>query len=204
MNIHLDQVSKRYGYQYILMDIQLDVKDKSIIGISGPNGSGKSTLLKLISGYLTPSEGMITYHLHGVEVSRDKVYRYCSIAAPYIDLINEYRLEELFDFHRKFKKLKVESFEHFYKILGYPYDVDLKWQEYSSGMQQRVKLALAVLSESQLLLLDEPTTYLDLKSKQWFHDLLDQYLSDRTTIICSNDAEDFKSCEQVLDISVWK
>lgn len=204
MNIHLDQVSKRYGYQYILIDIQLEVKKKSIIGISGPNGSGKSTFLKLISGYLSPSEGVITYLLDGVPVSRDNVYKHCSIAAPYIDLINEYRLEELFDFHRNFKKLKVESFEYFYKILDYPYDVDLKWQEYSSGMQQRVKLALAILSESQLLLLDEPTTYLDLKSKQWFHDLLNQYLSDRTTIICSNDAQDFISCEQVLDISVWK
>lgn len=204
MNITLDQVSKRYGYQYILKDIALTIEDDITYGVAGPNGSGKSTFLKLVSGYLSPSEGSISYQVEGKKVGRDSIYEHISIAAPYIDLIGEYSLEEVYDFHRKFKKVSVGGFKEFFELLGYPYDLDLQFQDYSSGMQQRVKLALAILTKSSLLLLDEPTTYLDDNAREWFQNLLKNHLKGRTTILCSNDKNDFQHCTEILDVSDWK
>ena len=70
----------------------------------------------------------------------------------------------------------------------------------SSGQAQRLSLALAILTESPLLLLDEPTSYLDEKSKKWFHSLLQEHQQNRCVILASNDLTDFKSAERVLKL----
>ena len=201
MKVTLENLSKRYLYDWIIREMSCTFESNEVVGINGINGSGKSTLIKLISGFLSPSEGSIIYELNDKIIDRSDVYQYISMAAPYTDLIQEYDAEEVFQFHFRFKKsrspLDVNSFLEKVNLKG---NKGKQIQYYSSGMKQRLQLAIALLSDSRLLLLDEPTSYLDAENKAWFYELLKNELSDRTIIIASNDMEDFELCSRVITL----
>lgn len=199
MRISISNLSKRYLYDWIIRDMNYTFESGSITGINGINGSGKSTMVKILSGFLTPSEGKVTYELEGKSINRSDVYQYVSMAAPYTDIINEYDAEEMFRFHTKFKKMRVDlSVKDFLELVKLKGTKDKQIQFYSSGMKQRLQLALAVLTDSKVLLLDEPTSYLDQENKEWFYKLLSEHTADRTMIISSNDMEDFHLCSHVI------
>ena len=73
MHLELNRISKRYGYQWILRDLDLEISSGSILGINGLNGSGKSTLIKIISGFLSPSDGMIIHSIDNKKINIGKV-----------------------------------------------------------------------------------------------------------------------------------
>jgi len=202
VEIKLTDISKRYIYDWILSGVNHTFRSGSITGVTGINGSGKSTLIKIISGYLSPSEGSITYALNGKQITRSDIHKYVSIVAPYTELILEYELEEMYNFHTKFRKLSdVASYTQFRDLVRLKGHAGKALMYYSSGMKQRVQLALALLTPTKILLLDEPTSYLDQENKKWFYDLLAKRMPDRTVIISSNDTEDFQYCSEVLDLS---
>lgn len=188
-------------YDWIIRDMNHTFEYNSITGINGINGSGKSTLIKMLSGYLSPSEGQINYELDGNSLDRSDAYIYISLAAPYSDLIQEYDASEMFNFHKKFKNLRsdldVNSFLEKVNLKG---NKGKQIQFYSSGMKQRLQLAFALLTDSKLLLLDEPTSYLDETNKDWFYNLLKEEMKHRTIIIASNDLEDFRYCTETITL----
>jgi len=201
VHIQLQNISKRYIYDWIIKDLSYTFAGGSITGVDGINGSGKSTLIKIISGWLSPSVGSINYLSDNIEISRSEIFKHVSIVAPYTDVIQEFDLTEMYDFHVKFKALKnIPDFDKFQSVVRVKKHSGKPLQYYSSGMKQRVQLALAILSETGLLLLDEPTAYLDKENKKWFYDLLSKNMNGRTVIISSNDMEDFQFCENVLNL----
>ncbi len=201
MKVTLHNISKRFLYDWIIKDLSHDFPSGSHTGIKGINGSGKSTLIKMVSGWLSPSKGSISYVDRGHEVKRENIYKHVSIVAPYTDIIQEYDLKEMYDFHTKFRPLMdVEDYKAFQEIVRLKGHRGKPLEHYSSGMKQRVQLALALLSEAQLLLLDEPTSYLDETNKKWFYKLLEQSMSSKTVIVSSNDMEDFQFCDKVIDL----
>lgn len=201
MKITLEKLSKRYLYDWIIRDMDFDFEANSITGINGINGSGKSTLIKLLSGYLSPSQGNIAYYHEEKKIDRSELYHHISLAAPYTDLIQEYDAEEMFLFHTKFKKLRKDlDANQFLEIVNLKGNKGKQIQYYSSGMKQRLQLAIALFTDSKLLLLDEPTSYLDNANKEWFYNLLQDELSDRTVIIASNDLDDFRYCTKVISL----
>ena len=200
--INVQNLSKRFGYHWIIKDFDATYQAGNVYGIAGSNGSGKSTLVKMISGFLTPTSGKITYRIHSDTVSTNQVYHHLALVAPYTDLIQEYSLEEMFEFHQKFKKLfnnlSYQQFEEEICLSGQSHKTI---HHFSSGMKQKVQLALAILSDTPILLLDEPSSFLDRKNRDWFISLLQQNVRDRIVIIASNDAEDLALCQQVIDLS---
>jgi len=201
MKITIQNLSKRYLYDWIIRDKNHVFESGSITGVNGINGSGKSTFIKMISGYLSSSEGQIEYIHEGKKIDRSDLYQYMTLAAPYTDIVNEYDAEEMFLFHTKFKKLRVAlEVSDFLDIVKLKRNKGKQIQFYSSGMKQRLQLALALMTDSKLLLLDEPTSYLDSENKAWFYNLLRQHKDGRTIIIASNDSEDFELCEKVIQL----
>ena len=201
IKIELENLSKRYGYQWIIRNLSVKMNNTLIHGITGSNGSGKSTLIKILSGYLSPSTGILSYTINNKQVSVEKVFQYVSLAAPYTDLINEYTLEEMLAFHTKFKPFKSKiSYSEFEEIIQLKVAKTKTLDHYSSGMKQKIQLALAILSDNPILLLDEPTSFLDAKAKQWFQNLLLQNKEDRLVIIASNDSFDLQFCDHLLDM----
>lgn len=201
--IQLDNLNKRYGFQWIIRNLSLTMSNDHIHGITGSNGSGKSTLIKILSGYLTPTNGNIYYNINGNPVSAEKIFQHVALAAPYTDLINEYTLPEMLAFHTKFKPFyKPVSYKEFEEIIRLKVQNTKTLNYFSSGMKQKIQLALAILSDTPVLLLDEPTAFLDIHAREWFQNLLIQNRRDRLIIIASNDTFDLKFCGQLHDMQV--
>jgi ABC-type multidrug transport system ATPase subunit len=201
LSIHLNNIGKRYQFQWILRGLDLDINPGDRLAVLGPNGSGKSTLLKILSGFLTPSEGKIIFALHQKNLKAELVYQQVSFAAPYIHLIDELTLDESIAFHFKFKKpLRNLRTEDILNLAWLEKHKDKRVKQLSSGMYQRLKLILALSTQSPLLLLDEPTSYLDESGKQWFMERLQEFAEHRTLVIASNDPYDLQLCEREISV----
>ncbi len=205
MDIKLHNVAKRYRFEWIFRDINYDFKAGNSYAVLGPNGAGKSTFLKILSGHLSPSKGTITFSKNKTPIEQDLVYQQVSYAAPYIDLIEELTLVEAIEFHKKFKpllnNLEVGDLE---ELLRFSKASHKEVKFFSSGMKQRLKLVLAICSDTNILLLDEPTTNLDKQGMNWYLDLISEYKKDRLLIIASNVEADLSFCEEQLNIQDYK
>lgn len=205
MRIKLSDVAKRYRREWILRQINLDLEESGRLGIKGPNGSGKSTLLKMLSGHLTPTKGNIQFLLQGQEIPVAEVYHHLAYAAPYIELIEEFTLEEAIQFHQRFRPLLTDlSIDALIDRLGLQRARTLPVAQFSSGMKQRLKLALACCTQANFILLDEPTTNLDEQGVNWYHQLLEDFIGNRLLIIASNVPDDYRICDQVVDVMSFK
>lgn len=206
MDITLENIGKRYRFEWIFRKVDYSFKAGTGYAILGSNGSGKSTFMQLLSGHLSPSKGMISYQKDGKKMGIEQVYQNLSFAAPYIELIEDFTLMEAVDFHWNFKTMYCSKKE-FIQLLDYPKSARNKAIKFfSSGMQQRLKLALAICSKTSLLLLDEPTITLDRNAVAWYIELLKRYAyaPDRLTIIASNVEEDFQGCTEKINILDYK
>lgn len=206
MQLQLNNVGKRFGADWIFRSVNMSIDEHEAYAILGPNGSGKSTLLKVFCGHLTPSKGDISFIKDTKKIDIDVVYRNISYAAPYIELIEELTLKETIDFHQKFTPfLKGIDGKAIIDILAFDRAKDKLVRHFSSGMKQRLKLALAICSDTSLLLLDEPTTNLDKQGEAWYRDLLTTYGAHRTVIIATNVIEDYAFfCTKTLNILDYK
>ncbi|MFD2903060.1 ABC transporter ATP-binding protein [Sphingobacterium anhuiense] len=206
MKIILTDVGRRYNREWIFKHITYEFESGKSYAILGPNGSGKSTLLKVLSGSLAPSAGSIYYEMSDKAVDVESVFQYLSLATPYVELIEEFTLREQIQFHFKFKNyLSGYSEPEVVQLLGLENAIDKELKFFSSGMKQRVKLALACCSDSAFVLLDEPTSNLDTAGEGWYLELVDKTKrADRLFIICSNQEKEYNFCDQTLSISDYK
>ncbi|MDH3648196.1 MAG: ATP-binding cassette domain-containing protein [Saprospiraceae bacterium] len=204
MLIRLDGIGKRYNH-WIFRNVIYEFAAGSY-GISGSNGSGKSTLLRIISGYLTPSEGSLAF-LNGsrLPIDRDLWAPMVSFCGPDIELIHELTLGEHCSFHFRFKQMYPGlSLDDFFAITRLEEHRELRVGELSSGLYQRFELGLTLLSSSPVILLDEPTSYLDRGSRSWFVSVLQQYSDNRIIVIASNDQADLNLCNIILKIEDYQ
>lgn len=205
MQIILENLSRRFNRDWIFRNINYTFISPQTYAILGINGSGKSTLLQILNGSLSPSAGNICFFYQHKNLEIEQVYQYVSLAAPYLELIEEFSLIEVIDFHFQFKThqngidrnkiielLQMESSKN--KLIKY----------FSSGMKQRVKLALAFCADTPLLLLDEPTANLDTQGINWYLQLIERFSSNRLTIICSNQEHEYAFCQNKLNILDYK
>ena len=198
MHISLQNVGKRFERNWVFRNISQEFKEGAKYAILGPNGSGKSTLLKAISGNLTISEGKIEYKKNGSAVNVEEVYKEITITAPYLDLPEEYSLEELITFHKTFKSIKL-SVKDIIAKMELSHTNDRLFKRFSSGMKQRVKIGLAIMSDTPLLLLDEPCTALDANAVKWYQSLIAEFASQKTILVFSNNKEEeFKFCTETV------
>ncbi|MBP8193676.1 MAG: ATP-binding cassette domain-containing protein, partial [Chitinophagales bacterium] len=103
-----------------------------------------------------------------------------------------------------FKKMKSASKEEFFEVSQLGIHKKKYIKNFSSGMKQRLKLSLSFLTDSQVLLLDEPTSNFDAKAIDWYLNLMENYTKDRLVIIGSNQEYEYSFCEQRLSISDYK
>jgi ABC-type multidrug transport system ATPase subunit len=204
MNIELSDVGKKYGRLWIFKGIQSTFKSNSIYGLIGFNGSGKSTLLQIISGYITPNRGSVSFFEDNQEIQIENRYKSIAIAAPYLDLLEEFTVAESIELHTKFKALKSAiSPKTMLQEIDLEKHRDKLLSQLSSGMRQRLKLALAIYSDTPILLLDEPCANLDKRWSEWFNTALLENAKGRIVIICTNSQENEMRCinSHILNVS---
>jgi ABC-type multidrug transport system ATPase subunit len=206
MEVEIIGVSKAFQDYHIFknVDIVLPAETKAVV--LGANGSGKSTLLKIISGAMMPSKGRVVFSKNGQPIASDKRYQEVSFCAPYIDLIEDFTLNEHIVFQQKFKPFqKGLSTQEIIKILYLSRFADREIKTFSSGMKQRVRLALAVLADASLLLLDEPTSNLDAEGKGWYKSLIENWALHKTIVVGSNHQPDeYFLATQTIQVADYK
>lgn len=207
MQISLCNISISYYQKKILKNINFVFESGKTYALIGSNGSGKSSLVKVIAGVLNPKNGTVKYHNKetSVEIERDDLVAKIAWVAPYINLYEEFSAEEIYKFQSNFKKPKF-NLEYFLEETDLKTHRDKRVKYYSSGMKQRLKLALALFFETQLLILDEPTINLDQKYQKWYLDKLTELAknSDTTIIIASNVPEEYALATELLKVEDYK
>lgn len=205
MHIQLHKIGKKFNREWVFKNIDVNIPYGSRLAILGNNGSGKSTLLQIVSGILSPSEGEISYTFQSKQLPVEQAFEHISIASPYLELIEEMTLIEMIEFHFSFKKRYNNlGNDQLVELLGLASSAQKEIRYFSSGMKQRTKLLLAVLSDVTCILLDEPCSNLDKQGIAWYNQLLEHYLGDRTLIVCSNQEYEYEKCTSHLSILDYK
>ncbi len=204
-SLQVQKASKRFHREWIFKNLDLELSAGDTLAITGSNGSGKSTLLKCLSGAIPLTKGNIEYQGETGRLAEEYWFQSLAIATPYLELPEEFTLNEAIAFHFQFKRpLNQLSNQDILTILGLEKHQSKSISQFSSGMKQRVKLALAIFSEVPLLFLDEPTTNLDKQGVSWYLELLERYAQDRILVICSNEPREYESCEKKINLEDYK
>ena len=188
----LDEVFKSYGKVMALSGLNLRVKEGEILGLVGPNGAGKTTTLKILSALLKPDSGVVS--LDGIDVQTDPL-RAKKLLGYLPDLPLLYESFTVFDTLKMYarawslqsdKILRVVN-EYGLEALG-----NRQVRTLSKGQKQRLSLALALLHEPQILLLDEPFTGLDIESREFIRNQIEELASEagKTIVVSSHDLSD--------------
>ncbi len=205
MQIILKGAGKKYNKEWIFKNIDKSISTGNPLAVIGPNGSGKSTLMLIISGWTLPSTGTISYIQNDNDIPPDEFYKSVDFVAPYTELVEELTLIEFLKFHFNFKSLRdgmsVRDVIHNSKLDG---NEEKFIKHFSSGMKQRLKLAIGIYSASPLLLLDEPTTNLDQENKKWYSEEINSILGNKTVIIASNQPEEYTFAVDFIKIENYK
>ncbi len=206
LSIQLNHLSKKFNKEWIFRDLTYTINAGDKVVILGGNGSGKSTLLQVISGFITENEGEVIYKAEGKIVPVDKIKNYVSFASPYIQLVEEFTLTEMIDHTKIFKPfVKDLSTEQIIELLDLKHAKDKAIKQFSSGMKQRLKLGVAILCDTPVLLLDEPVSNLDANAINWYKNIVKEYSANRTVIVASNAIQDeFFICDKQLNVSDYK
>ena len=206
MQIQVTAASKRFNTEWIFSNLNFNFTTGQHYALIGNNGSGKSTLLQIIAGYIGLTKGGIQWISTSNEtIDSTNIFQYISIAAPYLELVEEFTALEQIAFHQQFKPLQngLQPVELLEKI-GLGNAANKQIRNFSSGMKQRLKLALAIFDQAPILLLDEPCSNLDQEGIQTYHQLMQAHAMHKLIIVASNDPQEYQFCSQQLSLSDFK
>lgn len=206
MIIRAEGLSKRFGNQWVIRDFSFEFNPGLKYGLEGSNGSGKSTLLHLCCTYLEPTSGLCQFtHPSGKSVPIEKSYQYFSFAAPYLQLIPHFTIDEQLDFTGKMKAWSGgKNTEELLDIMDLREHRHKLMRSLSSGMRQRVRLVTALATDVDIVFLDEPTTNLDAKGKSWYQEIISTEGEGKTLLIASNEKEDLRQCSEYIHVEDFK
>jgi ABC-type transport system involved in cytochrome c biogenesis ATPase subunit len=170
--------------------------------IRGSNGSGKSTLGRIVGGHLLPAEGHVEWTYNGTRVSAEDVLTRTMISGPDVALHPLLTIAETIAYHERFRTWwPGEDPVRELKEAGLGQFMNKSLKSLSSGMSQRVQLVLALMSDSDLVVLDEPCANLDKDGVKWYRELLARTAQRTTTVVCSNHhEEDYLSHAQFVEL----
>lgn len=189
----LDGVTAGYDGRAVIHDVSLDVHRGECLGVIGPNGGGKTTLVKVILGLLKPMHGSVTFYRDEQPISHlamGYLPQYSSIDRRFPISVNEVVASGLVDVKPLFGGYTVQQREqiaHTISRLGLEGLECRPISDLSGGQLQRVLLARAVVSRPELLILDEPNTYIDRRFQEQMYQMLAEIGRACTLIVVTHD-----------------
>lgn len=204
-SIQASDLSKRFNKEWIFKNLNYTFHSGKTYAITGPNGSGKSTLMQVLWGQLPQSSGVVRYTSESKNISVEDVYNQVSVATPYMDLIEEFTLEEQLHFHFRMRPIRTGfTTESILDKLYLTQAKDKSISNFSSGMKQRLKLGLAFYTESNIIFFDEPGTNLDEQAFNWYLDNLKQLPKERLIFIASNQRSEYPENAEIVNLMSFK
>lgn len=206
ITIKVTNAGKKFGREWIFRKVDLEINPSEKVVIMGLNGSGKSTLLQAMTGYLTLNEGSISYASNNQTIDNEQLYKFISLASPYLELVEDFTLQEQIEHVHNYKPfLNNLSIAQIIELSGLAAHKNKFIKLFSSGMRQRLKLTLAILADTPILFLDEPTTNLDATVIDWYKNMIATYAMHKTIIVCSNSIKaEYGFCERVITMEDFK
>lgn len=203
MKIKAEEIGKRFNKDWIFKNLNLTIETGEKLAIVGNNGAGKSTLLKVLGGYSIPTKGKVKYFYNNDEIDDDEIQLKMNFTAPYFNLIEEFTLSELMDFHGKFKNA-TQNIDLMLQDCDLHQSRDKFIKDFSSGMKQRVKLVLAFGYEADIILLDEPSSNLDEIGIKWFEKQVNEKAEKTSIVIASNLSSEIQLCDNEVLLNKFK
>jgi heme exporter protein A len=194
IRLQIDGVSKRYGARRVLHNIAADLSSGDVLLVTGHNGVGKSTLLRILAGLQRPSSGVVSYTSDGIQIEPVAARSIVGMVGPDVHLYRELTAREHIEFIADVRSLKLERVAQHELLasVGLGGRGDELVGGFSSGMQQRLRYALALLHQPTVLLLDEPTTNLDQDGIAIVDRIIAEQRVRGLTVIATNDPRDRK------------
>lgn len=193
----LSSVTKVTKQKTLLRDITLSLEPHHIYGLIGPNGAGKTTLFRCLLG-LTSATGTITYDGKKVTAFDNADFlRQVGVVSPFPDSYDKYTVADLFERHMHYYDVSLLSIEHYLKTVGLKVSLNDTIGMFSLGMKQRLTIALALLHQPDIILLDEPFNGLDRQGMVLLQDLLIDCKEQGKLIIIASHS--FSELENIAD-----
>lgn len=208
MNKHCQLIAENVHFAYheqneVISNVSFVIQSGQVFGIYGKNGSGKSTLLKILGGIIHPMTGSVLRIRNNQPCTNENNHKNIGYVAPYISLYDEFTLRELTQYMSSIRGMVISRsmYEDIIEKASLVAHADKQIKSYSSGMQQRVKLILAILHSPDFLFLDEPTSNLDDDGIAFVHEII-QSIQSQQGIICiaTNEEREKSWCNSSIDL----
>lgn len=202
----LQDLTKSFSRRLIFKNINAELISGSVYGLAGSNGSGKSTLAKIIAGLLSPTSGKVIHKFEEKEVPMEKLHDHLGFVSPYLVLYDEFTAEENLTYFLKIRGMEIDN-EKIKTLLN---DLSLYGRRndllkaYSSGMKQRMKFIFSLIHSPELLILDEPTSNLDIEGKDKVYEIIERESKNKLIVIASNEESDLALCNEIIFVEEYK
>ncbi|MGH2667102.1 gliding motility-associated ABC transporter ATP-binding subunit GldA [Flavobacterium sp.] len=205
MSIEVQNISKNYGAQKALDSISFTVKKGEIVGFLGPNGAGKSTLMKILTTYINADEGQASVNGHDVNSAQKAVQQSVGYLPEHNPLYLDLYVREYLAFNADVYKVAKSRIEEVITLTGLTPESHKKIGQLSKGYRQRVGLAIALLHNPDVLILDEPTTGLDPNQLVEIRELIKNIGADKTVFLSTHIMQEVEAiCDRVIIINHGK
>lgn len=201
MGIEVHNISKSYNDQQALKNVSFKIGNGEIVGFLGPNGAGKSTLMKILTGYITPSEG--SAKVEGLDVIDNKIeiQKKIGYLPEHNPLYLEMFVREYLNYSATVHSIDKKEVENVIAITGLTPEANKKIGSLSKGFRQRVGLANALLHHPNVLILDEPTTGLDPNQLIEIRELIKSIGKEKTIFLSTHIMQEVEAiCDRVIII----
>lgn len=199
MSIEVKNITKLYGEQKALNNVSFYIEKGEIVGFLGPNGAGKSTMMKIITGYINASEGEV--FVNNFDISTHKLQLQKSIGylpennPLYLDMY----VREYLQFNASVHKIPKSAIDEVIVRVGLTPEAHKKINQLSKGYRQRVGLAVALLHNPEVLILDEPTTGMDPNQLAEIRSLIKEVGKDKTVLFSTHILQEVEAvCDRVI------
>ncbi len=201
--LNISNLSKSYDTVKAVDAISLDIKEGEIFGFLGPNGAGKTTTISMIAGLLKPDGGSITINGLSFEKNARQIKEIMGVVPQDMAFYEDLTAKENLTFWGKLHGLPAKTLgqriEHYLEQTGLSDRANEALKKYSGGMKRRINLIIGLLPQPKLLLLDEPTTGIDVQTKLNIFNLIREAARQGTTILYTThnllEAEDL--CDRI-------
>lgn len=201
MFIQVKNLSKNYGKQAAVQDLNFRLEEGQIVGFLGPNGAGKSTTLKMMMGLIRPSAGTILIDRKDPQEQEIALKKQIGYLAENNPLYPDMYVREFLAFIGNIHQLKNldKRIQEVIEWVGLQKEAHKKIQELSKGYQQRVGIAMSILHNPSILILDEPTSGLDPNQRAEIRDLIKSLQKNRIILFSSHILSEVEAiCDRVL------
>lgn len=208
--IRIDNISKRYGRTLALDGISFDIRNKELFALLGPNGAGKTTLLHILCTLLRPDSGVA--QIRGFDVVKQPLAarRLLGIVFQEPSLDDRLTVRENLNLHglvfgvpRKLRRQRIEEMLDLVELTDW---ADKTARTLSSGMKRRLEIARAMIHDSEIMLLDEPTVGLDAQTRERIWSYIRRLQRERqiTVLVTTHYIEEVEGCDRVCIVDQGK